>query len=158
MASFVVMTAPGRPGPDGPEAAFVRDGFAFLAFLVPALWLLWHRLWVEALVAVAIALGVSLLGTLSGYAVAGSLLSLLVSIYVGLEGAALRIAALRRRGWAEWGVVEADTAEDAETKFVFEMDGLPAAEPASPAAPAMRSFARPASAPGPGLLLNPGNR
>lgn len=158
MASYVVMTAPGRTGPDGPDAAFVRDGFAFLAFLVPWLWLLWHRLWVEALVAVAIALGLSLLGTLSGYAVAGSLLSLLVSIYVGLEGAALRIAALRRRGWAEWGVVEADTAEDAETKFVFEMDDLPAAEPASPAAPAMRSFARPGSAPGPGLLLNPGNR
>ena len=38
------------------RAVFVRDGFSWLAFLLPPLWLLWHRLWLEAaLVVVAVA-------------------------------------------------------------------------------------------------------
>lgn len=158
MASYVVMTAPDRPGPDGPDAAFVRDGFAFVAFLVPWLWLLWHRLWIEALLAVAVALGLSVLGTLSGYAIAGSLLSFLVSIYVGLEGPAFRIAALRRRGWSEWGTVEADTVADAETKFVIEMDEPGEAETPVPLAAPVRVTPKPAAFHGAGLLLNPGDR
>lgn len=157
MAGFVVMTAPGRAGPDGPDAAVVRDSFAVLAFLVPAVWLVWHRLWIEAFVTVAIAVVLSALGALSGYAIAGSLLSLLVSIYVGLEGAALRIAALRRRGWTEWGVIEAESVADAEAKFVFEIDEPIEAEPTAQTS-GPRPALRPVASHGPGLLLNPGNR
>ena len=36
------------------DLAFVRDGFSFLAFLLPPLWLLWHRLWIEAVLAFAV--------------------------------------------------------------------------------------------------------
>ena len=38
---------------DAADAAFIRDGFSFLAFLLPPLWLLWHRLWIEAALALA---------------------------------------------------------------------------------------------------------
>ena len=95
MASFVVLTAPAsartHAGHEGRETVFVRDGFHIVAFLVPWLWLLWHRLWIEALVAVAVAVLFAALGNVAGYSIAGSLLSVLVSIYVGLEGSAIEL-------------------------------------------------------------------
>src|SRR5215218_1733222 len=98
MAIYVVMEPPGRT-----EAAdatvLVRDGFSWLAFLVAPLWLAWHRLWIEAALAF-VAMGlISVLGQWLGLDWAGSALSLLVSLYIGLEGQGLRIAALRCRGW-----------------------------------------------------------
>ena len=58
----------------------------------------------------AATVGLAALGNVTGFAArrAGAC-RLLVSLYAGLEGAALRIAALRRRGWSEVGIVEADT-------------------------------------------------
>ncbi|RWM89895.1 MAG: DUF2628 domain-containing protein [Mesorhizobium sp.] len=121
MAVYVVMEPPGR-GEKPDTTAFVRDGFSWLGFLVPPLWLLWHRLWIEAALAfVAMAL-LSMLAEGLSLGLAGPLLSLLVSLYVGLEGQALRIAALRRRGWHEWGVVEADRLDDADTRYVLEAE------------------------------------
>ncbi|HTV67322.1 MAG TPA: DUF2628 domain-containing protein [Rhizobiaceae bacterium] len=158
MASYSVMVAPGRPGADGPETEYVRDGFAILAFLVPWLWLLWHRLWIEALFAVAAALALAALGNIAGYGIAGSLLSLLVSIYVGLEGAALRVSALQRRGWVEWGVVEADSVDDAEVRFVTELDqDAPVSDQPLPVLQ-QRMANPPVASHGPGLLLNAGDR
>jgi hypothetical protein len=121
MAIYVVMEPPGR-SEKADTTTFVRDGFSWLAFLVPPLWLLWHRLWIEAALTF-VAMGVlAMLGERLGLEWAGSLLSLLVSLYVGLEGQALRIAALRRRGWHEWGVVVADRLDDADTRYTLETD------------------------------------
>ncbi|TGQ38604.1 DUF2628 domain-containing protein [Mesorhizobium sp. M00.F.Ca.ET.216.01.1.1] len=121
MAIYVVMEPPGRT--EKPDATtFVRDGFSWLGFLVPPLWLLWHRLWIEAALAFVAMAVLSLLGERLGLALAGSLLSLLVSLYVGLEGQGMRIAALRRRGWHEWGVVEADRLDDADIRYALEAD------------------------------------
>ena len=100
MAIYVVMEPPAANAAEAAErAVLVRDGFAFLAFLVPPLWLLWHRLWIEAAIAFAVGVGLTALGETAGLGFTGAALSLLVSIYVGLEGQALRINALRRRGW-----------------------------------------------------------
>ncbi len=90
MASFVVMEAP--EGRD--EAVYVRDGFHVLAFLLPPIWLAWHRLWIEALLAFAVMAVLGSLGGVSGFGDAAPLLSLLVSLYVGLEAPAIWIAAL----------------------------------------------------------------
>ncbi|MER8836186.1 DUF2628 domain-containing protein, partial [Mesorhizobium sp. M0909] len=101
MAIYVVMEPPGRG--ESVDTTFIRDGFAWLGFLVPPLWLAWHRLWVEAALAF-VAMGLlSILGERLDLETAGSLLSFLVMLFVGLEGQGLRIAALRRRGWHEWG-------------------------------------------------------
>jgi hypothetical protein len=153
MASFVVMEVP--EGRD--DVVYVRDGFHFLAFLVPPLWLLWHRLWIEALVAFAAMALLGALGSVYGFGEAAPLLSLLVSIYVGLEAPALHAAALRRRGWSEWGVVDAANRDEAELKHVHgsgtesvaEADTpLPAAMPhpavaRTPAGPALGMFSYP---------------
>lgn len=122
MASFIVMQPPERKGAAASDAVFVRDGFSVIAFLVPPLWLLWRRLWIEAALVIAAALALGALSEVAGFGLTGTLLSLLVSVYVGLEGAALRIAALRRRGWRAWGVVEADGAADAELRYLMEGD------------------------------------
>lgn len=123
MASFVVMEPPS--GVRDGQAVLVRDGFHFLAFLAPPLWLFWHRLWIEGAAALALLAALGAFGSapqLAGDTVANAApyLSLLVSIYFGLEGAALRVRALDRRGWRPWGVVEADDIADAETRYLSE--------------------------------------
>lgn len=122
MASYVVMEPPGRMAQAPADAVLVRDGFSLWAFLVPPLWLVWHRLWIEAALALAVTLALTALGEVAGFGLAGSLLSLLVSIYVGLEGPALRLAAYRRRLWRDWGVVSADNAGEAEMRYLSEVD------------------------------------
>jgi hypothetical protein len=118
MASYVVMEPPGvgeREPSDG--ALFIRDGFSIVAFLVPPLWLLWRRLWIEAALAFALGIGVAALGEAAGLGFTASVLSLLVSIYVGLEGAALRLAALRRRGWTDRAYIAARNRNEAEIRY-----------------------------------------
>jgi hypothetical protein len=119
MAIYVVMEPPAASEAEAVDrAAMVRDGFAFLAFLLPPLWLLWHRLWIEAAFVIAASVALTALGETAGFGFIGAALSLLVSLFVGLEGTALRVNALRRRGWREWGVVEAGNAAEAEIRYL----------------------------------------
>ena len=156
MASFVVMEAP--QGRD--DAVYVRDGFHFLAFLVPPLWLLWHRLWIEALVAFAAMALLGALGNVSGFGEAAPLLSLLVSIYVGLEAPALHVAALRRRGWSEWGVVDAANRDEAEMKHLYGSgtESVEVMETPPPAAAPHSAPARALTGPALGLFSYPDGR
>lgn len=128
MASYVVMEPPQADS----DAVLVRDGFYFLAFLLPFLWFLWHRMWVEAGIALVVAI---LLGFVPVLGPASGMLGLLVGLYVGLDAAALRIAALRRRGWREWGVVEAANPADAELRYFAELGETPVRENPSPKPP-----------------------
>ncbi|PBB18488.1 DUF2628 domain-containing protein [Mesorhizobium sp. WSM4313] len=120
MAIYVVMAPPA--GNKAEDAIFVRDSFTWLGFLVAPLWLAWHRMWIEAALTFIVMAILSAAGERLGLEGAGSLLSLLVSLYVGFEGQGLRIASLRRRGWREWGVIEAGNLADAETRHALETD------------------------------------
>ena len=63
MARYLVLNDSSVPRGDG--VAFVRDGFHTFAFFVPLIWLLWHRLWLQAALVFAVmglaAWGVSVL-------------------------------------------------------------------------------------------------
>ena len=159
MAVYVVMEPPGASRNDAASGAvLVRDAFSILGFLLPPLWLLWHRLWIEAALVFALGVGVAALGEIAGLGFAGAALSLLVPIYVGLEGAGLRVNALRRRGWREWGVVEASDKAEAEIRYAAEIgaDGNVAPEvPHSPAPAQLMSRPAP-SGPALGLFGYPG--
>ncbi|MDX8440931.1 DUF2628 domain-containing protein [Mesorhizobium australafricanum] len=120
MATYVVMEPPA--GNKAEDVRFVRDSFTWLGFLVAPLWLAWHRLWIEAVLTFVVMAILSVLGERLGLEWAGSMLSLLVSLYIGFEGQGLRIAALRRRGWREWRVVEAGNLGDAEMRHALEVD------------------------------------
>ena len=157
MAAYVVMEPPGRPPEDARDrAAFIRDGFSVIAFLVPPLWLLWHRLWIEAALVFAASVGLGALGEIAGMGAAGAGLSLLVSLYVGLEGAALRIAALTRRGWRDRGVVEAGSREEAEIRYLAAVDADSDGEAVRPASAAPVRTMPTASGPALGLFSYPG--
>ncbi|TPI22352.1 DUF2628 domain-containing protein [Mesorhizobium sp. B3-2-1] len=158
MTAYVVMEPPGR-SEKVDTTTLVRDGFTWLGLLVPPLWLAWHRLWVEAALAFVVMGVLSMLGQKLGLGVAGSLLSLLVSLYVGLEGQGLRIAALRRRGWHEWGVVEAGWLGEADIRYALEAEGLSDEAAYAPRIVPDAALARPAQ---PGMALGlthiPGRR
>ncbi|MFE0016256.1 DUF2628 domain-containing protein [Mesorhizobium sp. NPDC059054] len=134
MASYIVMEPPSDGLDTRPEGTrLIRDGFSWVGFILPPLWLLWHRLWFAAVLAFVILGALSFVGESEGLALAGSLLTLLVSFIVGFEGVALRVAALRRAGWTEWGIVEAENFADAETRYAFgRQPSEPAVEPTEP--------------------------
>ena len=159
MAAYVVMEPPGAPPGEASDGAmFIRDGFSILAFLVPPLWLLWKTLWIEAAFAFAAAVGLAALGEAAGFGLIGSALSLLVSIFIGLEGSALRIAAQRRRGWSERAAIEADTLDEAEIRYLSADDAV-APTPSDAPRPlmAVQTAARP-TGPALGLFNYPGSR
>ncbi len=89
---------------------------------------------------------------------ANGFLSLLVSIYIGVENGALRAKALRRRGYSEQAVVEADTSEEAEIRYLMAENTDAAEIPVASAptvtfTPSQRSPAHPSAL---GLLSYPG--
>ncbi|OHV70914.1 hypothetical protein LCM4577_01720 [Mesorhizobium sp. LCM 4577] len=141
MAIYVVMQPPA--GDRAEDASFVRDSFTWLGFLVAPLWLAWHRMWIEAALTFLVMAILSVAGERLGLEGTGSLLSLLVSLYIGFEGQGLRIASLRRRGWREWGVVEAGNLADAETRHALEAGGESEEQPALPRIVPDASQARP---------------
>lgn len=117
MASYVVMR-PDSGDERRERTAFIRDGFSVIAFLVPLIWLLWHRLWGETvlLIAAGILIGAAgELGLLPEWAII--LISLLVNLLAGFEGQGRRIARLRRKGFAEEAVIWASSIEDAEARY-----------------------------------------
>src|SRR5690606_10319368 len=97
MATYVAMEP--ASGPAAVRTQLVPDRFVFVAFLAPVLWLLWHRLWLEAFVVLAVSFALGSLSMVPGQEGLAVVLGLLVALLIALEGGALRIAALRRRGW-----------------------------------------------------------
>lgn len=153
MARYVVMEPPA--GAD--DARIIRDGFALFGFLLPPLWLLWHRLWLAALLAFGVMFGLSVLGEVAVFWFAAPVLSLLVSLFVGLEGRAMAIRALERRGWTEIAAFEADSLADAEVRSAYGRVE-PAAQAADTPRPTPPRATPPRTAAGPalGMLSYPG--
>jgi Protein of unknown function (DUF2628) len=113
MARYVVM----QKQEDAAGAMFVRDGFSLPALIVPHLWLLFYRQWLAA----AAVIGAMVLGALAAWQWGAPLIAvgtdILISLYVALEGATLRIANLERDGFSEAAIVEAATREEAEIRY-----------------------------------------
>lgn len=124
MAIYVVMEPENLPSDQAQERAlFVRDGFHALAFILPILWLLLHRMWIAAFAAFVLTiLAGALVAALGGHPVLATALPLLIGLYFGLEAPVLRIASLHQRGFRIWGTVEAANAREAELRYAAEAD------------------------------------
>ena len=113
MARFVVM----QKDDDGDGAMFIRDGFSFPALIFPYLWLAFHRQWLAAITVVA----AMILGVAAAWYFNAPMIALgvdiLVSLYVALEGAMLRVANLERAGFSEAAHLEAANQEEAEIRY-----------------------------------------
>jgi len=144
MAIYTVHEPPRKgegSAPDPERFVFVRDGFAFWAFLLTPFWMLRHRLWLVLLgyvvVMVALQAGLAAIGTSETVM---SAVGLLLSLLVGFEAATLRRFTLGRRRWKTVGIVVGDDAESAERRFFDAWmdehggDGTwsPAPQPSSP--------------------------
>ncbi|WP_265516204.1 DUF2628 domain-containing protein [Nitratireductor luteus] len=125
MASYLVVEPETETGDAAEKAVVLRDGFSFLAFLVPFIWFLVHRMWWEALTALALGLALAGLGTVAGYSAVASVVSLCLSFLIGMEAQSWRAAALQRKGWWVWGVVEAGSRGEAEVRYATESTSGP---------------------------------
>lgn len=97
---------------------FVKEGFSWAALLVPAIWLLYKRMWIEFAVFVAVLV---LLGWLTGSSEAGktlfSSLSLGLFVLLAFEANDLYGDALERRGYRLAGVASGKSRDEAELQF-----------------------------------------
>ncbi|MGH6762192.1 MAG: DUF2628 domain-containing protein [Phyllobacterium sp.] len=116
MASYVVMEPASDDG-GGARSVFVRDGVTVIAFFIPFVWLLWHRLWFAAGMVLLAGIAIGLLGEFAELPVAISIISLLLSALVALEGNEWRMASLERRGYVEKAVIDAEDEEEAEIRY-----------------------------------------
>jgi len=103
---------------DEDAVVFVKEGFAWPALFIPALWLPWHGLWIGltgfVLAIVAISAGGGALGIDPG---SQAFLGLVAALAVGLFGNDLRRRALGRRRYVETAVVAARGLIAAERRF-----------------------------------------
>ncbi|WP_439272990.1 DUF2628 domain-containing protein [Pseudochrobactrum sp. HB0163] len=132
MASYIVLeptdvvqlkpafsASAGRNGA-GDHTVFVRDEFTVFALILPFFWLLAHRLWWQALMIALISWGLAnILGAYISSALALSVLSLLLSVFVALEGRNWYLAKLRRKGYEEVALINADSLYDAEILYFY---------------------------------------
>jgi hypothetical protein len=111
-------TAHRHPEASPDQTLFIKDGFSWLAFLFPFVWLLVKRLWLGlalyVLAVAAIAAAVNAAG-LTGVPVIALFLGL--HILLGFEANDLHRRALLRRGFTEDGPVMGQDIEQAEMKY-----------------------------------------
>lgn len=127
MAQYVVLEP--SDSKDAEKAVFVRDGFHVLALVLPFVWLLTQRLWFEAFAVLGITILLGLVGAYFGIADAVPLLTLLVSLFVALEGVNWKITKLGRQGFVEKAVIDASDLEEAEIRYFYSLED--AARPAT---------------------------
>ena len=121
MAVYTVHEPPlkrDQTAPDPDRFVFVRDGFAFWAFLLAPLWMLRHRLWLvfTGYILVTVALQI-VLGMIGASSTVMAVVGLLMAWLVGLEAATLRRFTLGRRRWRNVGIVVGDDVDAVERRF-----------------------------------------
>lgn len=122
MSTYVVMAPPefedlaGDPRQTD-RLAFVPDRFSFLAFFFSIIWLLVHRMWLVLLGYLFVTLLVELLA-LSVSSEAMGIVALFVSFIFAFEAQALKRWTLERKGWRVVGIVEGESRDEAEYRFL----------------------------------------
>lgn len=129
------------------EAVFLRDRFHLLAFLLPFVWLAARRLYLFAVLAFLVQLGLWQLGRVEGFGLAGAVLPILFGLAVALEGPRLVAWRLRRKGYREAGIVNAEDREEAELIYYGSAAAAPASERAEAEPAPSRANASQATAP-----------
>jgi uncharacterized protein DUF2628 len=165
MSIYTVYQPPLRAAdafPDPERFVFVRDGFSFSAFLLAALWMFWHQMWLVLLLYVAVALGAETALYYAGVpaAIIG-ITGFMASLLLGIEAATLRRFTLARQGWKDVGIVSGHDQQDAEQRFFEAWVHAAAGKPAQPAVHAPHPVSSPVPRmPQPpdviGLFPNPG--
>jgi hypothetical protein len=129
------------------RAVLVKDGFQWLALVLPIPWLLYKRAWRVLLAYVVMLVVVVVGGRFAGLSeLVVAVVELLLTLFLALHAGNVASAALRRRGFPTVGVVSAHSEEEAERRFFtrwltnVSAPGRPADQPPRGAGP---SFEQP---------------
>jgi Protein of unknown function (DUF2628) len=118
MTSIIAMNANGDSLRN--ETKFVRDGFAVFAFALPVVWLLWHRLWLQAALAFsAFGLCAAFIAW-NGTAVwigFSAVVSVNIGLLVALEGGEWVRQSYERQGYEEVALFSTKSKRRAEELF-----------------------------------------
>lgn len=107
-----------RRGDAADRAVFVKEGFSGPALVFTVFWALWQRMWIVAALMLCLIAAVTVLAEWSGIAEdVIAIVNLAIGLIIGFEAASLRGWSLRRSGFAETGMVQAATLEEAELKY-----------------------------------------
>ncbi|VAW16923.1 hypothetical protein MNBD_ALPHA11-2424 [hydrothermal vent metagenome] len=121
MTLFIVHQNPSRS--DDQAFVFLKDGFNWLAFLLPPLWALVNRLWLPLL---AILVLIPLLISAAGlFSLPFLWLYLLVAWWLAMAASSITGFFLIQRGWSETQYVEAPDMETAEQIFFSSLPQIP---------------------------------
>ena len=100
------------------KIVFVKEGFNWVALIVPAFWLLFQRMWLELLALLVLVIGLQwMLGPGEAGRQVAALVTLGLTVLFAFEANDLRGWALRRRGYRFAGVAAGRDREEAERSF-----------------------------------------
>jgi Protein of unknown function (DUF2628) len=119
MASYLVLTPPAALGNDE-DARFIADKFSWIAFLFPAIWLLFKRQWIAGFVIAILQSIVAILTSEPRAMLAGLLIELALRLLVALEGPAFVARRLESLGWTLQAVIATDDLALAEMIYGHE--------------------------------------
>ncbi|UVC08516.1 DUF2628 domain-containing protein [Rhizobium sp. TH2] len=129
--SYYVLTAPASTETDR-DTKFIRDGFSWLAFLLPLPWLLVKRLWVIALAAVLVYLVTIYIAEQYRLDALPIAFTFVLSLWTALEGGHAQARSLERKGWQLERVIAADRLSDAEAIYFADEASSKRREPERP--------------------------
>jgi predicted small integral membrane protein len=130
MTSYIALSETGSDHAD--DVIFIRDGFAVLGFVVPLVWLTWHRLWLHAalyfcvaglLAALVVWSQEPMLGAASAVATLG------LNLFVGLEGGNWLAQSWANRNYVGLDVIPAGSLNEAEGFYASRFVMPPLAKP-----------------------------
>ena len=124
MAVFTVHEPPpsGDLMRDAERVTFVRDGFSWPAFLIPLVWLLWHRMWLVLVLWIATVVIVQWGASLVGEP-APLIAAVVIALVMGFEASSLRRWTLERRRFRFAGVVAGSDRSECERRFFADWEG-----------------------------------
>jgi hypothetical protein len=156
MASFYVLTPPDMTDPEK-QTLFVRDGFSWLAFILPLPWMLVRRLWLAAALSLAFYLVAVIVAENTGLDGLPIAYSFVLALWTALEGGQARVRSLQRRGWELKATISAHDVDEAEELyFVDQPKTIAATTPVR--MPGANSVPHPSSAVALGLIGPYGGR
>jgi hypothetical protein len=100
------------------QLLFVKDGYSWFAALLPVIWLLAKKMWLECAAFAALAGIIVWAFTAAGAPQLGNAILLAIQIVFGFEAGALYSEALTRRGWRVVGTVSGRNLEDCERRYL----------------------------------------
>ncbi|MDE1996954.1 MAG: DUF2628 domain-containing protein [Rhizobiaceae bacterium] len=120
MASYLILTPPSGTDRNQDRTRFIRDGFSLAAFVFPALWMLFHRLWLHAAAAFLLQAAAIELLRRPGYLAAGVAILLAVHLLAALEGRYAFQQNLIGSGWRMTALISADSLATAEEMYFLD--------------------------------------